>query len=59
MRERSIDITGCERDACRHELARAVTLAELLSGDGPYPTLRFLRAADPQVAEPVTETAAA
>ena len=28
---------GCE-DRCGHELVSGVTIAELLEGDGPYPT---------------------
>jgi hypothetical protein len=33
--------TECDGKRCRHELAGGVTLAELRSGDGPYPTARF------------------
>ncbi|MDP8958002.1 MAG: hypothetical protein M3N51_02110 [Actinomycetota bacterium] len=36
---------GCE-DRCGHELVRGVTIAELLRGDGPYPTIPLI------VAEP-------
>jgi hypothetical protein len=28
----------CEEHGCTHDLSRGVTLEELLSGDGPYPT---------------------
>jgi hypothetical protein len=35
------DYVGCEDGRCRHELTRAVTLSDLWSGDGPYPTVRL------------------
>lgn len=35
------DFTECERERCRHELARGVTVADLWAADGPYPTTRF------------------
>jgi hypothetical protein len=40
MDDRRID-TGCERGKCGHELGFGVLVTDLLSADGPYPTLRY------------------
>jgi hypothetical protein len=41
----------CEEGRCRHELAAAVTLADLRTGDGPHRTPRRFATFDTVVAE--------
>lgn len=54
------DYVGCEDGRCRHELTRAVTLSDLRSGDGPYPTVRLFAvpASAPETASEEDEEAA-